>query len=203
MSDEPGVQSDNTNATQTGAPGDVSPSKSRAGTTKRPARKATGATKKTTVRDAKETASASIPTRTGRPSKNDTVVQQLTMAIAILGSLVGMVDEFDGKVVVEHASAMADSLATIAEGNPQVQKALNAMNASAGWSGVVVTFLPVLVAILANHHALPRSWRSMAGIPFEEDPEPVADEATPAGTEAPAPGLTGISHLFAQSSAAA
>jgi hypothetical protein len=71
------------------------------------------------------------------------------MGVAVIG------DAFDGEVVAENAHELAESWHKLAQQNPAVKRALEAMMQTGAWSGVLMTSAAVLVPILQNHGAIP------------------------------------------------
>lgn len=182
MTDTP----DLTNGATAGAGRDRAPRKS-TGSRKAPARKVIN------PRDAANQAKADIPKTVGRPPASADIVRQITQLIAMFGVFAAMIDEYDGAVVIEHAAKVADSLATVAETSPGVKKGLETMVAGSAWSAVVMSILPIVVAILANHGVLPAGLRELGGVPIPDEPEP-ASATHPTGS--PAPGLATVAQMF-------
>lgn len=187
---------DPTNSTtNTGAAGDRKP---------RAPRKATGATKKrgrvVPPRDAVADAKNDIPKVTGRPPKSAELVGQITQLLALIGVALMMLDEFDGLVVINHAAKVADSVAAVAETSPGVKKAIESAVAGSAWSAVVLSALPIAIAIMANHGVLPEGLREVGGVPIPDEPSEPATASTP--SPADGGGLASVAQMFTGAHAA-
>lgn len=123
----------------------------------------------------------------------------MTQLLALTAVAVMLFDEYDGLVIIEHAAKVADSLNTVAESTPSIAKALDSAVAGSAWGAVVMSVLPIVVAILANHGVLPEGLRSVGGVPIPD--EPAAPEPA-AHTASPAPGMAGVAQMFAGAQAA-
>lgn len=151
-------------------------------------------------RDAVRQAKADIPTGTGRPPKSAELVGQITQLLALVGVALMMLDEFDGLVVINHAAKVADSVAAVAETSPGVKKAIESAVAGSAWSAVVLSALPIAIAIMANHGILPDGLREVGGVPIPDEPSGPAAASTP--SPADGGGLASVAQMFAGATAA-
>ena len=75
-----------------------------------------------------------------------------------IGMLVMPFNTYDGQVIIQGTPRLADACVTWAETNPKVRRALQSFLDSAGVAGVVIALGGIVVPILANHGALPKSF---------------------------------------------
>jgi ABC-type phosphate/phosphonate transport system permease subunit len=72
-----------------------------------------------------------------------------------MGMAIGMVNEYDGQIIVSSAPQMAGAWAELARQDPKVAKAMMKLIQASGWGLVIAAHLPVAVGILANHGKTP------------------------------------------------
>jgi len=103
------------------------------------------------------------PKGSGRKTDLEKDLGQLFMTLALLGS---MVNQYDGMVIANNAPQMAAAWAALARQNPQVEKVLRSLMSGGAFGAVVITTLPVIIAISANHGLLPEQVGAMVGAPI-------------------------------------
>lgn len=89
----------------------------------------------------------------GRPPVLQKQLEEMFLAMSMGVAVVG--DSFDGEVIAENAHELAESWHKLAQQNPAVKRALEAMMQTGAWSGVLMTSAAVLVPILQNHGVIP------------------------------------------------
>jgi hypothetical protein len=66
-----------------------------------------------------------------------------------------VVNQYDGKVVIQGSPRLAASLADVAESNAAIREALEKFVTAGTWAGVVGAGVAIAIPIMANHHLLP------------------------------------------------
>jgi transcriptional regulator with XRE-family HTH domain len=127
------------------------------------------------------------------PKQTPDGVVQVEAVIPGIAQVVGMWDEFDGRIIETYGPGMAKAWAELARVNPRVRSVLIGLTYGGAYRGVLAATLPCIVAIAAHHGAFQRP----------QQPPPVA--AAPGGdpTQSPPPGdgwsggvAPGTEHLF-------
>lgn len=94
--------------------------------------------------------STSTPPR-GRPSAASKRAQSVTGILTMTGLMVMALDENDGAAIVEGAPKLGESLAKVAEKNPRVAKALDALTETSAWGEVGLAVAAIALPIAKNH----------------------------------------------------
>jgi hypothetical protein len=116
------------------------------------------------------------PPRTPRAKKAPALAPRLTTAMVTIGTLVGLVDQFDGLAICQGAPAFADALAEAAEENPKLKAALERA-LTIGTMGKVTTAGAAIALPIAAHHGLiPKALMNLFGgaAPAEGESAPAA-----------------------------
>jgi len=104
----------------------------------------------------------------GKANRRTTLGKPLTDLFTTMGTMLILVDDYDGTVVVENAERLAKQLDEIAKNNPGVQAALERLVSGSQWGGVVATFGAVAVPIAARHGLIPQMTPAL----FRQTPPP-------------------------------
>lgn len=88
-------------------------------------------------------------------SKLGALEANLKSNFSTIGTMVFMVNQFDGQVILERSEDLAKSLVAVAEQNPKVRQALENMMTASAWSQVVMVGASIAIPIAANHGLLP------------------------------------------------
>ncbi len=99
------------------------------------------------------------------PKQTPDGVIQTEAVIPGIAQVVGMWDEFDGRIIETYSPGMAKAWAELARVNPRVRSVLVGLTYGGAYRGVLAATLPPIVAIMAHHGAFSRP---------EEGPPPVA-----------------------------
>jgi len=170
------------------APDDAAPRKSRSGTSgaERRRRAAAGSSS--------STSSSSTPASDKRAPKSGTTSRprvrplagRLTDSFTLIGIGVSAFHPADGAAVITGAPALADSLAKLADENPNMKRALEGAMQASAWGGVMVAAASIAIPIAANHGALPPQVGAMFGGVVEGAPvDPATSYTVPQQQGAP------------------
>jgi hypothetical protein len=85
----------------------------------------------------------------------------------------------DGLVIIGNSANMAEAINRVADEDPRVKAALERMLSAGAWSGVVAAVAPVVLAIAANHGAIPPALAALFAAAPQESPS--ADPWQPDG----------------------
>lgn len=99
--------------------------------------------------------------------------------VAAAGSMSSPAVQLDGVAICQHAPQIAAALDKVAKDDPRVAQALERMLTAGVWSGLIAAMLPLVLAIAANHGALPPQVAGLLGV---QTPDP---EAAPAAGSVP------------------
>jgi len=103
--------------------------------------------------------------------------------VAAAGAMTSPAVQLDGVAVIQHAPNIAAALDKVAKDDPRVAASLERMLTAGVWSGLIAAMLPLVLAIAANHGAIPDHIAAMLGA----TPPPAPAPAEP-GTPGPAAG---------------
>lgn len=98
----------------------------------------------------------------GRPSKSSKRADSVTGIVAGLGIVVMAFDEFDGRTMIEGAADLGQALSNVADKNPKVAAALDALAETSSWAELAMAAGAIVVPIV-KHHATPRTKKVSAG----------------------------------------
>jgi transcriptional regulator with XRE-family HTH domain len=115
------------------------------------------------------------------PKQTPDGVVQVEAVIPGIAQVVGMWDEFDGRIIETYGPGMAKAWAELARVNPRVRSVLIGLTYGGAYRGVLAATLPCCVAIAAHHGAFQR--------PQQPPPVAAAPEGDP--TQPPQPGQEG------------
>jgi hypothetical protein len=99
------------------------------------------------------TESATAVRRTGEVEKIRQGMMEFYLAA---GVGVAFLDQYDGFVIGQNASKLADSWAALAEKDPKVRKALMRMLTGTSWAGVLMAHAMVALPIMQHHNLIPQ-----------------------------------------------
>ncbi len=97
-------------------------------------------------------------------ARKGTLEQKLGASIALVGTVVYALDQFDGMLILERAEPLAHALEQVAAQNPKVKRALEAAMDGTAWGSVAIIVVPMAIAMLAHHEVIPEQYASFAGI---------------------------------------
>lgn len=72
-----------------------------------------------------------------------------------VSAFVSMFNEYDSKVLEENAESLAHNWMALAEENPKVRRALEAMLETNAWGGALIATAAVAIPIMGNHGYIP------------------------------------------------
>jgi len=128
---------------------------------------------------------------TGRPvGRPPNLQKQLEDQFMTMGMMLSMVDQFDGELVAENASELAEAWYKLAQQNKAVKRILEGIMETGAWSGVIMTTAAIAIPIADNHGLIPENIPH----PFKKPPHkqsavPMAGApGQPAPTHAPQAG---------------
>lgn len=87
--------------------------------------------------------------------------KQLTEFFVMVGIAVSMYNGNDGVVIGMHAERMGQAWSHLAASNKVVARYIDGLMTASSWAEVMAATLPVIVAIMANHGAVPPQMASM------------------------------------------
>jgi hypothetical protein len=96
--------------------------------------------------------------RRGRPATTVTKERLKNAVLALttqVGIAVSIFDSYDGKVILEGAEGLADSLADLAMVNPQVRAALLSLTEGGVYARVAMSVASIAFPILVHHGVIP------------------------------------------------
>jgi hypothetical protein len=140
------------------------------------ARKAAGQAKPEKAPKAK-----SVPRKASLETRITGSLVSLGTMVAAAGSMTSPAVQLDGVALIQNAPSIGAALDKVAKDDPRVAAALERMLTAGVWSGLVAAMLPLVLAIAANHGAIPKQIADMLGVAAPD----LAAEA-PAGS-APGP----------------
>ena len=113
------------------------------------------------------------------PKQTADGVIQTEAVIPGIAQVVGMWDEFDGRIIETYSPGMAKAWAELARVNPRVRSVLVGLTYGGAYRGVLAATLPPIVAIMAHHGAFNREQeqpQQMAGPPTDgTQPQPTPE----------------------------
>lgn len=95
-------------------------------------------------------AAADPSPKVGRPSNADKLAKSLADQYVAVGTILTFFAPTAGRAMIEQSEQCAQSLASWAETNPKVRKALERVNTGAGAVSVLIAHAPIAVAIYAD-----------------------------------------------------
>lgn len=128
------------------------------------------------------------------PKQTPDGVIQTEAVIPGIAQVVGMWDEFDGRIIETYSPGMAKAWAELARTNPRVRSVLIGLTYGGAYRGVLAATLPPMVAIMAHHGAFnrPQAPPQMAGPPPDPTAPPEPGSADPDWNGGVAPGTEGL-----------
>lgn len=130
---------------------------------------------------AKAAQAEATPKGPGRPTNATKREKAVLGVITGIGIGVALVDETDAKIIMDGAPNLAASLARLADTNPRIAKALDALTETSAWGEVVLAAGAIVLPIISHH-------RQVAAIARAEAEAAYATEAVYA--EGDGPGFT-------------
>lgn len=103
--------------------------------------------------------------------------------VAAAGSMTSPAVQLDGVALIQNAPSIGAALDKVAKDDPRVAASLERMLTAGVWSGLVAAMLPLVLAIAANHGALPKEIAGMLGV----TPPDLGTTPEPAPGAAPGP----------------
>ena len=98
----------------------------------------------------RKTAGEATASKVGRPSNADKLAKTLADQYTTLGAILMIFAPTAGATMIDRADVCAQSLASWAETNPKVRKALERVNTGAGAVSVLIAHAPIAVAVYAD-----------------------------------------------------
>ena len=89
----------------------------------------------------------------------------ITDLMGIIGTGVFMLNHYDGSVILANATNCASALTKAASQNPAIHKVLSSLIQTSAWAAVGSAFLPIGMAIAANHGVAPEIFLIDTGTP--------------------------------------
>lgn len=115
---------------------------------------------------------AKAPRRASLETRLTGNLMTLGTMVAAAGAMSSPAVQLDGVAICQHAPAIAAALNKVAQDDPRVAQALERMLTAGVWSGLIAAMLPLVLAIAANHGALPPQIAAMVGVQAPEPPAP-------------------------------
>jgi hypothetical protein len=112
---------------------------------------------------------------------------RLTGALGVIGKALSAFNEYDGKVVLENATELANVLDQWAKESPRVKRALEAALTVSTTGSVLGVAAAIVIPILANHGLLPVHYAEVIGA----EPVPEPERFYRQGEPEPEPELVG------------
>jgi hypothetical protein len=131
-------------------------------------------------REDKAPKGSKVPRRASLETRLTGSLTTLGTMVAAAGAMTTPAVQLDGVAIIQHAPSIAAALDKVAKDDPRVAQALERMLTAGVWSGLIAAMLPLVLAIAANHGAIPESIAAMLGA-TPADPTPPAP-AGPAGS---------------------
>lgn len=103
----------------------------------------------------KNASSGKTPANASPKAGGDKLRRELLDTFYGLGSMVVMMDQYDGATIIASAPRLAETLAQMAEHYPQFGKYLRDGNKSIVWFQLALALSGLLVPILAHHRMIP------------------------------------------------
>jgi hypothetical protein len=103
---------------------------------------------------------SSKPTGTGKAKstsskKGDTdLIAGLTSTVELLGVGVSFLDEYDGDIIHEKATIIAEAFVELSHHNPRVRKLLEQLVTGSAWGGVLMVLGTEVALPIAIHHGM-------------------------------------------------
>jgi hypothetical protein len=104
-------------------------------------------------------------------SRKTALKLRLTGALGVIGKALSAFNEYDGKIVLENATELADALDQWARESPRVKKALEAALTVSTTGSVLGVAAAILIPILANHGLVPFHYAEVIGAEPVPNPE--------------------------------
>lgn len=98
----------------------------------------------------RKTAGEVTAPKVGRPSNSDKLAKSLADQYVALGAILSIFAPTAGATMIDRAEPCAQSLASWAEANPKVRKALERVNTGAGAVSVLIAHAPIALAVYAD-----------------------------------------------------
>jgi hypothetical protein len=128
------------------------------------------------IRKDKGEGGSSKPSSPSRKSKD--LRGKLQVSIGLVGTGVGLLDKYDGKVIDNGAPALAEALADWADADPKARKIIEMMAFDAPWFGVCMVLVSMGFPIAA-HHGLVKNVPPMFGGLAPKGAAPMSTTPTP------------------------
>lgn len=119
-----------------------------------------GSSKTRTKTGGENSGRVATPSRAGRSTRPpapsiQSLEARLTEQLTIMGMFVGLIDQYDGTVIVAGGPRFAAALTKLARENPSIRKALEMMLEGSAWAEVIVAGGMIALPIAAHHGMLP------------------------------------------------
>lgn len=134
---------------------------------------------------------ADPPPPKGRPTNASRRAAAVSGVLTMTGVAVMAFDEHDGAVIIEGAPRLADALAAVADRNPRVARALDALMETSAWGEVGLAAAAIIVPIVKHHAARPPE------VEGEQVTEPTAPPESNTDPSGPAPQVSPDAPVFA------
>lgn len=139
---------------------------------------------------AREARKATSASNDSKPKATKTAPRKATLESRLAGNLVSLGTMLsaggavagsdalaaDGLVVIQHSANLAAAINKVADQDPRVKAALEKMLTAGVWSGVAMAVVPVALAVLGNHGAIPPQLAAMLTGPQAAPAEQPAPE---------------------------
>lgn len=103
------------------------------------------------------------PKGTGARARKPALAPRLTTSLVTIGTLVGLINQFDGLAICNGAPAFAEALAEAAEENPKLKAGLERMLSVGTLGKTFAAGAAIGVPIAANHGLIPKSIGGLFG----------------------------------------
>ena len=99
--------------------------------------------------------SDSAPRAANRPSNHNKRRDKVATLLSTIGTAVSFFDQFDGEVILVQTSEVAEALATLADEDARVAKALDAMSTGGAYGAFLMALAGMVLPIMAHHNLIP------------------------------------------------
>jgi hypothetical protein len=112
-------------------------------------------TEKPSTAKAKATAKKPVGRPPGSTKSKIDIEKNLTETLLMIGSVVGMVDEYDGAIIVGGSPRLASAIAKKAEQDPRLKAMLEKWMTTSGWAEIAIAAGAMAFPIAVHHGLFP------------------------------------------------
>lgn len=95
------------------------------------------------------------PRTAGRPNNHNKRRDKVATLLSTIGTAVSFFDQIDGEIILVQTGEVAEALATLADEDARVAKALDAMSTGGAYGAFLMALAGMVIPIMAHHGLVP------------------------------------------------